>query len=133
MPRKSTASRETPSAAPNIDVSRNLLQPREGCEPAIAAVFSEVVASVAPGHFTRSDAPILEEFAVAIYIARTARAKLSTVDLASTAGARLARLLRDQGRTVATLATRLRCTPHSRISKERAGKTTQPAAATFWS
>jgi len=102
-------------------VRRTPLAPRPGLASKVAAVFRELVTSVAPGHFQACDLPLLEELACAIHVAREAREALSGAELGTPKGNALARLLREQGKAIAMLATRARLTPQSRMSREKAG------------
>ena len=93
-------------------------------------MFSELVASVGPAHFRESDRPIVEELAQAVAIAREASQALAEQGLLVEGedGERpnpLLKVISTQGRLIASLATRCRLTPQSRISKDKSNATTQ--------
>jgi hypothetical protein len=119
MPRRSADSYLTPV----LDVARVPLEPRAELDPKVAEVFRELVASVAPGHFQPCDRPVVEALATAIYIARQAQDGLAAADWGTTRGQALARLLREQSKAISMMATRLRLTPQSRMSKDKASGT----------
>jgi hypothetical protein len=96
-------------------------------------VFGELVASVDASHFRESDRPILEELAQAVALQREAVGMLSAEGLI-VAGAvnPLAKVVATQGRLIASLATRCRLTPQSRMSKDKAARTgVEPVGVDF--
>ena len=97
------------------------LLPCEHVPDAARAIFAEIVSSVAPGHFRPCDRTLLEQLAVAIFIARELADHVTTEGVI-VAGRpnQAARHLRQQQATVASLATKLRLTTQSRISKRGA-------------
>jgi hypothetical protein len=92
--------------------------------------MTEILASVDAAHIRESDLPATEELARAIARQREIEHALVNQPLLVPGrdGPRanpLVAMQREQGRLIASLLTRLRLTPQSRMSKERAVTTTQ--------
>lgn len=95
------------------------LEPPQSLSDPEAALFREIVDACAPKHFAPSDLPLLVSFIQATLLARQA-----SQDAASDAAA-----LKRWGEAVkiqATLATRLRLAPQSRIDARAAARSTPP-------
>ena len=73
MPRKSAAAAAT---VLTFTEPRPHLAPSPDAPAEVRKLFGEIVASAPEGHFQPSDAPLLEEYATAIYWARQATAAL---------------------------------------------------------
>lgn len=126
MPRKPAAAFLTPAP---VDVRQTRIRARAGLPPNVAAVFNEITASVEAAHIRASDLPVFEELARAIALQREASAALAGQPLvvAGRDGPRphpLVKVVSEQARLIASLATRCRLTPQARMSKERANSTT---------
>ena len=120
----SRPSAESLAVAPVVDVARIRQEPRPDMPPDVAREFSRVVASVDASHFRVADA-LLEDYAQAIVIRRQLSAELAEQGpIVDGKPSPLIAAIREQSRLIASLATKLRLTPQSRISKDKAGKTT---------
>jgi hypothetical protein len=84
-------------------------------------VFDEIIAGVAADHFKPADRVILEQLAVAVFIARELAAGVVRDGVIINGKPnQAARHLRQQQATIATLSTKLRLTTQSRITKRGA-------------
>jgi hypothetical protein len=110
--RQSTASLSVVTTLPS-HVQR--LQPPADLDDTEAALFREIVAGSPPTHFAASDAPLLATYVQAIRISRRA-AEASATDASHVATWERA------ARVVASLATRLRLSPHSRVDAKTLGR-----------
>ena len=119
MPRKSTASLTVRSPAGKSSVPR----PRDGCPRSVAAIFLELVASVAQDHFRPSDEPLLEQYAQAILLARQAYDKLATEGpvIDGKASPWLV-VLEKAHRSAVALSARLRLAPQARADARSAAR-----------
>ena len=81
-----------------------------------ADLFREIVASVKPGHFVPSDKPLLTAYIQAAWASQENARKMVTGDLQSM------KAFESATRVMATLATRLRLAPQSRIQARAAGR-----------
>jgi hypothetical protein len=116
--RKTTNSR---LPMPNVSGSAGRIRPGPHLSPKIAKVFEEITRASAPTAFAECDRQLLDSLAAAIAYMRQAQAALERrgVVVKGTINP-LARFVRDQQKIIATLCTRLRISPQSRVSKERA-------------
>jgi hypothetical protein len=119
MPRESIQSILT---APVAAGRAQRLSPDAALPVPVAAVFRELVGSVGADSFAPCDYPLVEQLAVALTHAREAARALERDGLIVDGKVNpIARLLREQQKLVAMLATRLRISPQSRMSREKAG------------
>ena len=84
------------------------LQPPADLAEEEAALFRQLVASCPSDHFVESDQPLLAAYCIAICLSRRSAAKLAEDPSLATVWERSTRML-------ATLATRLRLAPQSRV------------------
>ena len=84
------------------------LQPPNDLGPEERALFVKLVGSSPSGHFIETDQPLLTAYVIAICLSRRAAAKLAEDPSLATVWERSTRML-------ATLATRLRLAPQSRV------------------
>ena len=119
MPRKSI--NELGVAAPVSSIAPQLLRPGSHVPDSAKTVFQEIVASVRDGHFQPIDRPLLEQYAVAISIAREV-AQASDKDGTVVDGKvnPACKFLKQQQALCGQLASRLRLTTQNRMSKEKA-------------
>jgi hypothetical protein len=121
MPRPSA---DSLAVAPVVDVGRARLLPDTDLAPAEQRAFSVIVRSVAGDHFREGDRLLVTQLARAVVIADAAAAELDRQGLiVDGAPNPLIRVVREQARLVASLATKCRLTTQSRISKDKAGRT----------
>jgi len=129
MPRKSTAALATLSAVP---AAARILIAGQHVPEAARAIFSEIVSSVSPGHFLPVDRPLLEQLAVALYVARELTDSIVRDGVVIDGKVSQAvKVLKQQQALVGSLASRLRLTTQNRISKERAGTVSRGGAASI--
>ena len=129
MPRKSTAALATITAVPAA--ARILIAGQHVPEPA-RAIFSEIVSSVSPGHFLPVDRPLLEQLAVALYVARELTASIVRDGVVSHGQVtQPVKVLKQQQALIGSLASRLRLTTQNRVSKERAATVSKGGAASL--
>lgn len=126
MPRESEVSRLTVVPGAALDARCEPLRPPPDLSPAVAAVFSEIVRSVGVGHFRPGDAPLLAQLANAVHASRQASAEIErnglTVD--GRPSPHLA-VFERMSKLVASLSTKCRLTPASRMDRKVAGATTR--------
>src|SRR5262245_25740641 len=119
MPRKSTAALAI--VTPLSDAGR--LRPRRELPEDVANVFREIVNSVPNDHFTRADAPAVEQYAFAILLGRESFKHLS--DEGQVISGRTSPWVvcfEKAQRAVTALCMRLRLAPQARIRPETAGR-----------
>jgi phage terminase small subunit len=98
-----------------------LLRPGSHVPDSAKTVFQEIVASVRDGHFQPIDRPLLEQYAIAISIAREVAQAID--DDGVVVDGRVhpaAKFLKTQQALCGQLASRLRLCTQNRMSKERA-------------
>jgi hypothetical protein len=98
-----------------IDVRRGRPPPPER----LSALWERLVFSRRPGWFDAGAASLLERFCVTMIQCQEIEAALHRTAVADPQYPKLAKLHRLSAALAATLATRLRLTPHSRIDKNR--------------
>ena len=119
MPRKSAAALATITPLR----PRPHLAPSSGAPAAVKAVFAEIVTSAPADHFQVGDAPLVEQYAQAIVMARQAAIKLA--QHGPMAGAKVSPwliMLEKAHRSSAALAARLRLSPQHRDTSRSAGR-----------
>ena len=119
---KSTAEASTPLRVISVDHRR--LQPPPYLSDAARKVFSEVVGACDPRAFRKAELPLLCAFCEAVCLNRyygRALAEESTEDFIVSHRAWV-----ESTKLIATLATRLRLTPHSRLDARGAGRLRTP-------
>ena len=109
--------------------SRRRLEPRTGCSVAIATAFREIVDSISADHFVESDGPLVERYAAGIVLARLAEKNLALhgyVIGSNRSGQPQQNpwcsVLAQADKVIATLATRLRLAPQSRMDPKTVGR-----------
>ena len=102
-----------------IDVRRGRPPPPERLSEAERALWERLVFSRRPGWFDAGAASLLERFCVTMIQCQEIEAALHQTPVADPQYPKLAKLHRLSAALAATLATRLRLTPHSRIDKNR--------------
>ena len=124
MPRRSANSL---AVAPVVDVARIRLAARAELPPSERRVFADLVRAVDASHFREADRVMLEQLARAIAIERQAAEALYEQGLiVDGAPNPLIRVVREQSRLIASLATKCRLTTQARVSKDKAGATARP-------
>jgi phage terminase small subunit len=129
MPRKSA---ESLTVAPlRVDGKPARLTCRQDAPEAVRAAFARVVASVDASHFAPADAPLIERFAEAIVQAEAAAAALDEAGPVTPDGKVSPWLIVQEKahRSATALAAKLRLSPVSRMSQDKASKT---AARPSW-
>lgn len=123
MPRKSF---EHLSVVASLDDRRERLRPPAHLPAPVAAIFSEVVASVAIGHFRDCDRPVLTQLATVMHVAQQAAAALERdgLVLEGRPNPHLG-VLERAGKAIANLSAKLRIVPSSRLDRKDAGATTR--------
>ena len=119
MPRKSTEAK-----AITVDVRHKRLQQRAGMSKPIAAIFAEIVAAVPPTHFRAGDAPLVEQYAQSIQLARQAYTELESSGPIREDGKRSpwVDVLEKAHRSSVALSARLRLAPQQRTDPKTAGR-----------
>src|SRR5688500_4696413 len=100
-----------------------LERPAALSEPA-RLVWDQLIACVDPGHFVKSDAPLLAEYARAIALAQEAHAEIERTGAVMAISGRPSpwlAVLAQQNKSIVALAARLRLCPQSRFDRTRAG------------
>jgi len=105
--------------AEDIDVRRGRPPAPERLSEAERDLWERVVFSRRPGWFDAGAQTLLESFVVTTIQGEQIEAALRTTPIDDARYSKLARLHRGNVALAATLATRLRLTPHSRIDKNR--------------
>ena len=133
MPRKSAAAYLIPAPG---DGRPTRLRPPADIPPSVAGVMAEIIGSVDAAHLRACDLPMVEELARTIVTQRaTAHALIGAPLVVSGKPNPLLVMERAATKLIAMLATRLRLTPQSRLSKDKANTTTQgggPGAPKPW-
>jgi phage terminase small subunit len=114
MPRKSSA--ELAIVKPE---RTDRLRPRSGLPPEVKLIWSELVTSMPHSHFRVTDAPLIEQYAQAIALARQAYAHLN--EEGSVVGGRANPwlvVLEKAHRSSVALSMRLRLSPQSRMDRK---------------
>jgi hypothetical protein len=107
---------------PNVSGGPGRIWPGPHLSPKIAKVFEEITRASAPAAFSECDRPLLDSLATAIAFTRQAQRTLERRGLVIRGEINpLTRYVRDQQRIICTICTRLRISPQSRVSKEKAG------------
>jgi hypothetical protein len=104
----------------NVDGSPPRLVLPAGLNAKERALFEQVVNATDPGHFRKGDVPMLIAFVQASLLSRALGRDSSQIKEWERAT-----------RTLASLATRLRLTPHSRTRPETIARQQQPAAGSW--
>ena len=106
----------------DIHVKRRIT-PRIGCPEPVARVFRELVDSVDGSHFAPADGPLVEAYAQAIVLGRTAYEHLQAEGAVLETGKTNPWLAAHEksARAATALSARLRLCPQSRFSREKAG------------
>ena len=120
MPRKSAAALAAFQSHGNGALTR--LRPADDMSADAAAAFRHITASTAPGHFVEADRDLLHRYCQAIADARQADRELASGGFV--VGGKPSAWLqvqREANKAIATLATRLRLSPQSRIDPKTAG------------
>jgi phage terminase small subunit len=101
----------------------SVLRPRDDCPPSVRRIFLELVSSVAADHFQPGDAPLLEQYAQAILLARQAYDKLATEGpvIDGKASPWLV-VLEKAHRSAVALSARLRLAPQARADARSAAR-----------
>lgn len=121
MPRQSAESLAT---APVVDVARVRLMPGSRPHSREQRAFSAIVGSVAADHFREADRLLVTQLARAVVIADVAAVELDRQGLIVDGLPNpLIRVVREQARLVASLATKCRLSAQARASKEKAART----------
>ena len=106
---------------PYSGATPRLLLPGDHVSNAAAAVFMEIVNSVQDGHFQPIDRPLLEQYAVAVSIAREVATEIDNAGAVVDGRVNPAcKFLKQQQALCGQLASRLRLTTQNRMSKEKA-------------
>jgi phage terminase small subunit len=124
MPRRSAASLAVVAqAAPS-----KRLKPRSGLPPEVKLIWESLVASMPDEHFRATDAPLVEQYAQAIALARQAYANLNEEGpvVAGRANPWLV-VLEKAHRSSVALSMRLRLSPQSRMDRKSVKETTRSA------
>jgi hypothetical protein len=119
MPRKSAAALTT---LPAFDARHSRLQPRPEAPPEVKDVFAELVFSMPPQHFRPCDAPLVEQYAQSIVLARLAYGELQLVGAGSSEGKNWLVTLEKSHRSAVALSARLRLCPQARATARAAGR-----------
>ena len=106
----------------------------EGLPAAAQALWLEVMAASPETHWRPADSPLLETFVRTSALAREAAQRLETEGqlLADGKPSPWARLLSEHGKSMASLAGKLRLCPSSRIRAESASLRLQPSGRKPW-
>ena len=119
MARKSISALTTISS---IAASVSILTAGQHVPEPARAIFAELVSSVTPGHFLPADRVLLEQLAVAVYVARELADSIERDGvIVDGKVSQAVKVLKQQQALIGSLASRLRLTTQNRISKERAG------------
>lgn len=119
MPRKSAAALAVVAPTPE---SASVLFAGQHVPVPARVIFDELVSSVAPGHFLPVDRALLEQLAVALYIARELAKSIESDGVVIDGKVSQAvKVLKQQQALIGQLASRLRLTTQNRMSKEKAG------------
>jgi phage terminase small subunit len=126
MPRKSAAELDIEHLKPKASTR---LAPRSGLSPEVKLIWGELVASMPESHFRTTDAPLIEQYAQAIALARQAYANLDAEGsvVAGRANPWLV-VLEKAHRSSVALSMRLRLSPQSRMDR-KAVKDSGPLSA----
>jgi phage terminase small subunit len=119
---KSTAEASTPLRVISVDHLR--LKPPPYLTGAARTVFEEIVSCSDPKHFRKNELGVLVAYCEALVLSRHYAASLA--DERSEGFDLSHRHWLEATKLVATLATRLRLTPHSRIDARAAGRMRTP-------
>ena len=114
MPRKSAA-----ALAIKPPDSPTRLRPRSGLSPEVKLIWAELVTSMPHSHFRATDAPLIEQYAQSIALARQAYAHLN--EEGSVVGGRANPwlvVLEKAHRSSVALSMRLRLSPQSRLDRK---------------
>jgi phage terminase small subunit len=124
MARKSLES--TLRVVTNLDTRRPGLQPPSHLPASVRSIFTEIVGSVAPGHFRVCDTPVIAALASSMHIARSAADALERegLTLGTKPNPHLS-IFERATKAVANLSAKLRITPSSRLDRKLAGSTTR--------
>ena len=114
MPRRSSAA----LAVPQVSGEPLVPQPSAGLSVPVKTIFHELVKTSPRGHFRPSDAPVLEAYAAAIATIRGAEHELAENGPVTPAGrvSPWVRIRTEAGKTIASLAMRLRLCPQARAT-----------------
>ena len=107
-----------------------LLRCRADAPDEVRAVFARIVSDAGGGHFRASDRDLVEQYASAVVLARSAYAALAT-EGAVVAG-RISPwqgVLEKANRASVALSMRLRLAPQSRLDRKKAGTARNPGSA----
>ena len=119
MPRKSAAASMFPSYG-NGHLTR--LQPGSDMPADAAVVFRHITASTAPGHFVEADRDLLHRYCQAVADARQSdRELVANGFVVDGKPSSWLQIQAQANKAIATLATRLRLSPQSRIDPKTAG------------
>lgn len=120
MPRRSSASYEVAPILGKPQVPKA----SPGLPAGVRKIFHELIRTTPPGHFRVSDGPVLETFAGAVAMSRAAEQELALSGPILPDG-RISCWLKVQseaGKTISSLAMRLRLCPQSRASSRTTGR-----------
>ena len=108
------------------------LKPRSGLPPEIKLIWGELVGAMSADHFRPTDAPLIEQYAQAIALARVAYAHLNGEGpvVSGRANAWLV-VLEKAHRSSVALSQRLRLCPMSRIDRKQVGSAKQGAPSYY--
>jgi phage terminase small subunit len=113
MPRKSIAA----LAVKPHESSR--LAPRSGLSPEVKLIFCDLVGRMPAEHFRETDAPLIEQYAQAIALARQAYAALAAEGSVVGGRANPAHVVLEKAhRSSVALSMRLRLSPQSRMDRK---------------
>jgi hypothetical protein len=104
---------------PKTVESTGRLKPRSDLPPEVKLIWAELIGAMPPGHFRASDAPLVEQYAQSIALARVAYAHLNGEGpvVAGRANPWLI-VLEKAHRSSVALSMRLRLSPQSRFDRK---------------
>lgn len=127
MPRKSAKELETIPPGPALNVTRLRLIPPPTLRAPVRAVFEALVGAVDARHFTRSDLPLLVEYATACVLAREADEAMAREGVVVAGRASPWLVVQEKShRAMASLSLRLRLAPQSRMNSREAERRVGP-------
>lgn len=131
MPRRSASSLETPTL---IGATGKPLQPPAGISRQARTIWVDLVKSLDPEHFAKSDWPLLRAYAEATALAAKADAELARHGAVVAGKASAWLVVQEKAvRAIVALSARLRLSPQSRFSREKAGtNSTLPRSPDPW-
>ena len=108
------------------------LPPRSGLPPEVKLIWADLVGAMSPDHFRPSDAPLIEQYAQSIALARVAYAHLNGEGPVLNGRANPWLIVLEKAhRSSVALSMRLRLSPQSRLQAKTVASATQDAPSYY--